>query len=105
MYRRTVASAERRHPMLEGVLARVERLMYAVSLRRWHVSFAVVATFCTGLATVSASNAQSLDPQKPAPLAPGLNKGNVDSFEGPHYYYFWARPGHFDATFAFQAMG
>ena len=48
---------------------------------------------------------QSLDPHKPAPLAGGINKGNVDNFKGAHYYYFWAEPGHIDVKMAFKEMG
>ncbi len=58
-----------------------------------------------GLAIGSVSAAQSLDPQKPAALAGGVNKGNVDSMSGSHYYYFWAGPGHINITLAFKEMG
>jgi hypothetical protein len=58
-----------------------------------------------GLIAASASMAQSLDPDKPAPLAPGVNKGNVDSMTGSHFYYFWAGPGHFDIKLAFKDLG
>ena len=58
-----------------------------------------------GLIAASASMAQSLDPDKPAPLAPGVNKGNVDSMIGSHFYYFWAGPGHFDIKLAFKDLG
>jgi outer membrane protein OmpA-like peptidoglycan-associated protein len=49
--------------------------------------------------------AQSTDPKHPAPLAPGVNKGNVDNFGGPHYYYVTVGPGHFDVKMAFKEMG
>ncbi len=49
--------------------------------------------------------AQSLDPKHPAPLAPGVNKGNVDNIAGPHYYYVTVGPGHFDVKMAFKEMG
>jgi hypothetical protein len=53
----------------------------------------------------SASYAQSLDPHKPAPLGPGVNKGNVDGLTGSHYYYFMAGPGHVNVQMAFMEMG
>src|SRR5271165_2386277 len=52
-----------------------------------------------------ASYAQSLDPHKPAPLGPGVNKGNVDGGTGSHYYYFLAGPGHVNVKMAFLEMG
>jgi hypothetical protein len=52
-----------------------------------------------------ASYAQSLDPHKPAPLGPGVNKGNVDGGTGSHYYYFLAGPGHVNVEMAFLEMG
>lgn len=50
--------------------------------------------------------AQSHDPKNPTPLAPGVNKGNVDNKEnGPNYYYFYGGPGHVDLNYAFKEMG
>jgi outer membrane protein OmpA-like peptidoglycan-associated protein len=49
--------------------------------------------------------AQSHDRTHPTPLGPGTNKANIDSFEGPHYYYFFAGPGHIDVDFAFKESG
>src|ERR1035438_191962 len=50
--------------------------------------------------------AQSHDPNKPTPLGPGVNKGNVDNKEnGPNYYYFYAGPGPLDMKYAFKEMG
>jgi outer membrane protein OmpA-like peptidoglycan-associated protein len=50
--------------------------------------------------------AQSHDPNKPAPLGPGVNKGNVDNKgNGPNYYYFLAGPGHVDVHYGFHEMG
>jgi outer membrane protein OmpA-like peptidoglycan-associated protein len=48
---------------------------------------------------------QSHDPKNPTPLAPGVNKGNIDNFGGPHYYYFYAGPGHFEVQLGFHEMG
>jgi outer membrane protein OmpA-like peptidoglycan-associated protein len=69
---------------------------------------------CTGkylaivllLAIHAICNAQSHDLKKPTPLAPGVNKGNVDNKEnGPNYYYFYAGPGHVDLHYVFKNMG
>jgi outer membrane protein OmpA-like peptidoglycan-associated protein len=48
---------------------------------------------------------QSSDFKHPAPLGPGVNRGNVDNFGGPHYYYAVVGPGHFDVKMAFKEMG
>jgi outer membrane protein OmpA-like peptidoglycan-associated protein len=53
----------------------------------------------------TSSQGQSFDRQKPAPLGGGINKGNVDSVTGAHYYYFWAGPGHIEIKMAFKEMG
>ena len=58
------------------------------------------------LAMAAASSAQSHDPARPAPMGPGVNKGNVDNKQnGPNYYYFYAGPGHVDLHYAFREMG
>jgi outer membrane protein OmpA-like peptidoglycan-associated protein len=49
--------------------------------------------------------AQSNDPNRPTPLGPGVNKGNIDNQKGPQYYYFLAGPGHVDVRYAFHEMG
>jgi len=48
---------------------------------------------------------QSHDPKHPTPLAPGINKGNVDTTNGPVYYYFYGEPGRIDFRMAFHEMG
>ncbi|MGD0892867.1 MAG: OmpA family protein [Terracidiphilus sp.] len=48
---------------------------------------------------------QSHDPKHPTPLAPGINKGNVDTTSGPVYYYFYGEPGRIDFRMAFHEMG
>lgn len=75
--------------------------MDAVMLRHYGLALATLITFVAW----SVSYAQSLDPQKPAALGAGINKGNVDSMSGDHYYYFWAGPGHIDVKMAFKEMG
>jgi outer membrane protein OmpA-like peptidoglycan-associated protein len=52
-----------------------------------------------------AARGQSHDPKHPTPLAPGLNKGNVDTTNGPVYYYFYGEPGRIDFRMAFHEMG
>lgn len=70
---------------------------------RWRFTAAVGTILW--LLTASVGHGQSLDLHKPAPLAAGTNKGNVENFSGAHYYYFWAGPGHFDVRMAFKEMG
>jgi hypothetical protein len=71
----------------------------------------VIRQSCSALAALvwfiagPANYAQSLDPHKPAPLGPGVNKGNVDGGTGSHYYYFLAGPGHVKVQMAFKEMG
>ncbi len=57
------------------------------------------------IASARLSHPQSHDPKHPTPLAPGVNKGNVDSITGPHYYYFYGEPGRIDFRMAFHEMG
>jgi outer membrane protein OmpA-like peptidoglycan-associated protein len=71
-------------------------------LRRTH--YLPVIAFLLG--SYAVCNAQSHDPKNPTPLAPGVNKGNVDNKQnGPKYYYFYAGPGHVDLHYAFKEMG
>lgn len=58
-----------------------------------------------GLLAVTAITGQSTDPKHPTPLGPGVNKGNVENFVGPHYYSVTAGPGHIDVKMAFKEMG
>jgi outer membrane protein OmpA-like peptidoglycan-associated protein len=55
--------------------------------------------------TGSCSNCPAHDPNKPVPLGPGVNKGNIDNQGAPQYYYFLAGPGHVDVHYAFHEMG
>jgi len=41
----------------------------------------------------------------PVPLAPGINKGNVDNISGPRYFSFWAGPGTVRVNMAFKDFG
>jgi hypothetical protein len=54
---------------------------------------------------LSGVSAQSTDPNHPAPLAPGVNRGNVDNSGKGHTFYFYAGPGHIDVDMAFEEMG
>ena len=49
--------------------------------------------------------AQSLDPQKPAPMKAGPNVGTVDNFGGANYFYFWSGPGETTVTATYRSMG
>jgi len=51
--------------------------------------------------------AQATDAAKPipVPLAPGINKGNVDNISGPRYFWFWAGPGLVTVNMAFKDFG
>jgi hypothetical protein len=70
-------------------------------IKRVAVFIAMVAALSAGIT----AQAQSLDPKKPAPLGPGVNKGNVDNVEGSQYVYFYAGPGHIDVNLAFKELG
>ena len=59
----------------------------------------------TTFALLSGLSAQSTDPNHPAPLGPGVNRGNVDNSEKGHTFYFYAGPGHIDVDMAFEEMG
>ena len=62
--------------------------------------------FALFIACAAPAQAQSHDPAHPTPLAPGINKGNVDNFkDGPNYYYYYAGPGRVDIRQAFHEMG
>ncbi|HEY9127466.1 MAG TPA: OmpA family protein [Acidobacteriaceae bacterium] len=58
-----------------------------------------------GCSAATGAWAQSHDANHPTPLAPGVNKGNVDSIVGPNYYYFYAGPGHWEVHLVFHEMG
>ncbi len=55
-------------------------------------------------ALLSGVSAQSTDPNHPAPLGPGVNRGNVDNSGKGHTFYFYAGPGHIDVDMAFEEM-
>ena len=59
----------------------------------------------TTFALLSGVSAQSTDPNHPAPLGPGVNRGNVDNSGKGHTFYFYAGPGHIDVDMAFEEMG
>src|SRR5271156_5373515 len=74
-----------------------------VTVRRDLATFALLifATLCLP----SLASAQSTDPDHPAPLGPGVNRGNVDNSGRGHTFYFYAGPGHIDVDMAFEEMG
>lgn len=49
--------------------------------------------------------AQSLKPETPTPLQPGINEGTVDNFVGAQYWYFTGGPGHTRLHAQFKPMG
>jgi hypothetical protein len=63
----------------------------------------VLAALCGNFLALS-SAAQSLNPDKPAPLKAGPNRGTVDGFVGPNYFYFWAGPGDVKVRASFKSM-
>jgi hypothetical protein len=74
-----------------------------VTLRRDIATFALVIFALLYLPSLA--SAQSTDPDHPAPLGPGINRGNVDNSGKGHTFYFFAGPGHFDFDMAFEEMG
>ena len=50
------------------------------------------------------SAGQSLDPDRPAPMLAGPNRGTVDNFVGANYFYFWAGPGECKVRASFKSM-
>jgi outer membrane protein OmpA-like peptidoglycan-associated protein len=68
-------------------------------------AFLFALVFPALLLSPAALQAQSHEMKSPTPLAPGLNKGNVDSIVGPNYYYFTAGPGHWQVHLTFHEMG
>jgi hypothetical protein len=79
------------------------RMAIPVTLRREFAAFALLifAVLCTP----NLASAQSTDPDHPAPLGPGVNRGNVDNSGKGHTFYFFVGPGHFDFDMAFEEMG
>jgi len=51
------------------------------------------------------ADAQSLKPEAPTPLRPGINRGLVDALVGPQYWTFMAQPGANKVHVTFSAMG
>jgi hypothetical protein len=64
-------------------------------------ALAILTTLCLSTGVL----AQSTDPDHPAPLGPGVNRGNVDNSGRGHTFYFLAGPGHIDIEMAFEEMG
>jgi hypothetical protein len=57
------------------------------------------------LLAAAPASAQSLKPEAPAPLQPGINRGTVDNMVGTHYWYFEALPGQVHVRAQFRSMG
>src|ERR1700688_4869764 len=58
----------------------------------------------TTFALLSGVSAQSTDPNHPAPLGPGVNRGNVDHSWKGHTFYFYAGPGDIGVGMALEEM-
>ena len=73
---------------------------------RFRQKIAVLALMMA-LLPLGAGRAQDAAAKKPVPvpLAPGVNKGNVDNISGARYYSFWAGPGKVTIDMAFKDMG
>ena len=69
--------------------------------RQARFALAILTTLCL----LTSASAQSTDPDHPAPLGPGVNRGNVDNSGRGHTFYFFAGPGHIDIEMAFEEMG
>jgi hypothetical protein len=65
------------------------------------LALALLTIFCA----LAVAFAQSTDPNHPAPLGPGVNRGNVDNSARGHTFYFFAGPGNIDFDMAFEEMG
>ncbi len=66
----------------------------------------LVLVCCLAMAlSVTAVGAQSLKPEAPSPLQPGINEGVVDNFVGPQYWYFTGDTGHTRLHAQFKPMG
>lgn len=72
-----------------------------------HISRGMVCSIALLLTAVTLSvrsPAQSLNPQKPAPLQSGANTGTVDNFVGANYFYFWGGAGKVTVTITYKSM-
>jgi len=68
------------------------------------MKFLLLCGFAMILSSTSAW-AQSLKPEAPAPLQPGINKGTIDNMIGTHYWSFTGGPGKTRVHAKFKSMG
>jgi hypothetical protein len=54
--------------------------------------------------SIAPTFAQSLKPEAPSPLQPGINRSTVDNFVGTQYWYFMGGPGKTSVHVKFKAM-
>jgi hypothetical protein len=73
-------------------------------IQRSDMKLLLASVLAMMLSTASA-RAQSLKPEAPAALQPGINKGVVDNFVGTHYWYFTGGPGETRVHAQFKSMG
>jgi hypothetical protein len=64
----------------------------------------LVCCFAMLLSTTS-TFAQSLNPNNPAPLQPGINSSTADNTVGTQYWYFMGEPGQIHVHAQFKSMG
>src|SRR5215472_12216314 len=62
------------------------------------------AVLLTAVVLCVSAQAQSLDPERPAPMRAGPNEGTVDNFGGPNYFYFWSGPGEATISATYKSM-
>jgi hypothetical protein len=65
----------------------------------------ITVAFALFACTSDCARAQDAPKPIPVPLAPGVNKGNVDNMTGPRYFWFWAGPGMVTINMAFKDFG
>jgi hypothetical protein len=65
----------------------------------------IAAALLFGAVLVPHADAQSLDPNKPAPLQSGVNTGTADNMIGPQYWFFSGGPGNVKIVARFKSMG
>ncbi len=73
--------------------------------RQRSVMKALIVSALAAISLISPVGAQSLKPDAPAPLQPGINKSTVDNFVGTQYWWFTAEPGECRVHATFRSMG
>ena len=71
-----------------------------MTLRTWKFDWSKALFTAVLIGALSGAQGQSLKVNNPTHLAPGINRGTVDSFVGEHYWDVWIDPGRFELTFS-----